>query len=247
MYFEFLGTNVRILGSMHLLPADTPLPLWVQRAYEWSEQLVFESDPNTLLPHLRSSPPFGLSQHLSKSTLNTLQRLWVPMSPLLALDDAPPWAALILSSVLALRTFEGVEPRFLSLAASEDKAVHFLENASEFQVAMDTAPTNDVLRGIESLVAGLSSVRRSFVDMHRAWIEKDLRGVHDAASRSPSFEFPTIRRAALETRNFAWAPKLRQFFHSPRRTLVAVGALHLCEPASLLTLLGHKASKVRDF
>ena len=39
-------------------------------------------------------------------------------------------------------------------------------------------------------------------------------------------------------RGFAWAPKVRQLMGLPRRTLVVVGAVHLCGPGNLEECLG---------
>ena len=39
MYYELVGTNVRLAGSMHAWPAEAgqqDLPAWIWAAYQWS-------------------------------------------------------------------------------------------------------------------------------------------------------------------------------------------------------------------
>jgi uncharacterized protein YbaP (TraB family) len=232
---------------MHLLPPSTPdLPLWALRAYEWSDELVFESEPTALLRYLNDMPSFGLSQHLSEVALAALDSMWPQRAAFPALNDVPPWAALIFGSVLASRVVEGVEAKFLRWAARDGKKVQFLETPAEFQAAVEAAPIQDVIAGIESLIADLSSVQKSLVQMHSAWVGRNLAGIYEAACRSPSFQFPNLRRAVLEIRNRAWAPKLTQLLDSSQRTLVAVGALHLCKPTGVLELLGRESRAVTE-
>src|SRR6478672_5785473 len=108
MYWQFIGTNVRILGSMHMLPVrNSGLPTWATQAFEWAEVLVFESDPPTILPLLRSPIPTHLQQSVSPSTWAALSDLWPATSPLPSLETVRPWAALLLSAVLAQRTAPG--------------------------------------------------------------------------------------------------------------------------------------------
>jgi uncharacterized protein YbaP (TraB family) len=54
MYWQFLNTNTRILGSMHLVPSDSAgVPEWAFDAYRWAEEVVFESDPPELPAEFR--------------------------------------------------------------------------------------------------------------------------------------------------------------------------------------------------
>jgi len=45
MYYEIVGTNARLAGSLHQWPADSgtgDLPHWVWDAYRWSEKIYLE-------------------------------------------------------------------------------------------------------------------------------------------------------------------------------------------------------------
>ena len=43
MLWEIADTPHRLLGSVHVLPADTAFPNWVAESYEGIERFVFES------------------------------------------------------------------------------------------------------------------------------------------------------------------------------------------------------------
>src|SRR5471032_3152376 len=99
MYLQLTGTNVRLLGSMHLFPATSRrTPPWVAEAYDWAEALVFESDPPTILPFLKAASQPGADQlqpFVSADAWRQLHALWPTEAPLAPLTALRPWAALI--------------------------------------------------------------------------------------------------------------------------------------------------------
>ena len=248
MYFEIPGTKVRVMGSMHLLPAGgSGLPSWAQRAYEWSEVLVFESDPAVIFKVLRASPDVRLGERLSKDAWNALNRIW-PLDPSVipSLESIQPWAVFLFANALTLNSVEGIEPNFLQWAAQSSKEVHFLETGEQLADALDSAPLDEVLESIELLARDLSAPQISLESMYQAWTAKDLPGLYEVASSSPSFKLPGVRRAAIQTRNEAWTPGLRELLRSSKRTLVAVGALHLYGPGNLFSCLGYEAHALTE-
>lgn len=80
MYLQLTGTQVRLLGSMHLFPATSRrTPPWIAEAYDWAEALVFESDPPTILPFLKADQPGSAQQlqpFLSADAWRQLQAAW---------------------------------------------------------------------------------------------------------------------------------------------------------------------------
>ena len=228
MYWQFPGTNVRILGSMHLLPAyNSGLPSWATQAFEWAEALVFESDPPTILPLLRSPTPIALRSEVSPVTWEKLSDLWPTSGPLPPLDTVRPWAALLMSTVFSQRTAQGVEGLFMGWASEQFKPVEFLETAEQVAAAFDSAPASEVREALERLASDLSAPQRSHEAMYVAWLRGDLPALYSIAKASPLFQFAGLRAAVLERRNREWAPTLVRLMHAPRRTLIAVGALHL--------------------
>ena len=231
---------------MHALPASgSGLPEWALRAYEWCDELIFESDPPTILSQLRSTTGHPLRRRITPHAWAVLEGLWPVSGPIPPLESVQIWAALIFGSMLACRTTEGVEPIFLKWAANHSKGVHFLESAEELADALDSAPIEEVVKSIELLASDLSAPQRSIEAMYRAWLKQDLSALYEIAERSPAFQFPGVRRAALQRRNQAWAPILTNRMSTSKRTLIAVGALHLYGPENLFTWIEPHAKPIK--
>jgi uncharacterized protein YbaP (TraB family) len=228
MYWQFPKTNLRILGSMHLIPANNSgLPNWAIEAFEWAEVLVFESDPPTILPLVQAPAPTDLQQTLTPQAWKTLHGLWPKTGQLPPIESVRPWAALLFSSVFAQRVAQGIEAQLMQWAVEQSKPVLFLETAEEVASAFDSAPADEIRQALELLAANLSAPQRSIEAMYKAWLLADLPGLYAAASQSPTFQLTGLKSAVLTRRNQQWAPAIRQLLQSPKRTLIAVGALHL--------------------
>lgn len=239
MYWKFANSNARALGSMHMLPAGQQLPEWALQAYQWADELVFESDPPSILTVAQSGSTSPLRQALSPKAWSFLKSFWPQNSPLPALREARPWAVMLFSMALRQRTVEGVEAVFMRMAQQDGKPVHFLETASDIGRAFDTIPLESVVQAVESLAADPDQPQRSLVSMCKSWLAGDAQGVYDVAASSTSFQDAAVRNAVLGIRNRAWVNgALPALARGSRKTLIAVGALHLVGPESALDLLG---------
>jgi uncharacterized protein len=228
MYWHFPNTNVRILGSMHMLPANnSSLPGWAIQAFEWAEVLVFESNPQAILPHLRAPSPPNLKNDLKPATWEALRSLWPTTGLFPLIEDTRPWAALLLSSSFTLKAVQGIESQFMQWADERSKPVQFLESGEDVAAAFDSAPVTEIREALELLTSDLSAPQRSLEAMYIAWMRGDLPALFAMASQSPIFHFAGLKAAVLERRNREWASSLRQLMKTQQRTLVAVGALHL--------------------
>jgi uncharacterized protein YbaP (TraB family) len=248
MYLQITGTQVRLLGSMHLFPATSRrTPPWIAEAYDWAEALVFESDPPTILPFLKAASHGGaacLQPLLSADAWQRLQAAWPVEGPLAPLVDLCPWAALIVAPTLFQQVVEGVEPRMLRSAIAQAKPYRYLETAQEVAAALESIPLDAVGAALGLLMADLDEPQRTLERMHAAWLEGDLAAVHRIANESPMFNLPGIRHAILDARNRAWAARLTDLLSRPERTLVVVGALHLCGPDNLIDCLARPVEPV---
>jgi uncharacterized protein YbaP (TraB family) len=239
MYWKFANSNARALGSMHMLPVGEKLPNWALLAYEWADELVFESDPPVILTVSNLEGASPLRQALSPKAWAFLESFWPQNSPLPTLLAARPWAVMIFSAALRQRTVEGVETVFMRMAQQDGKPVHFLETASDIGRAFDTIPLDSVVRAIEALAAGPDQPQSSLERMCKSWLAGDAQGVYDVATSSPSFQDAAVRNGVLGIRNRAWVDgALPGLVRGGRKTLVAVGALHLAGPDNVLDLLG---------
>jgi uncharacterized protein YbaP (TraB family) len=248
MYLQLAGTNVRLLGSMHLFPATSRrTPPWVAEAYDWAEALVFESDPPTILPFLKAASQRGADQlepFVSTETWRQLHACWLTDGPLAPFAGLRPWAALIVAPTLFQQVVEGVEPRMMRSALAQSKPYEYLETADDVAAALESIPLEALGAALDLLMADRDEPQRTLERMHAAWLGGDLDAVQQVAVESPMFNLPGIREAILERRNRAWAARLAQRTGRPQRTLVVVGALHLCGPGNLIDCLAHPVEAV---
>ena len=249
MYLQLTGTNVRLLGSMHLFPATSRrTPPWVAEAYDWAEALVFESDPPSMLPFLKTDPQNGTAQLqplLPAGAWQQLQALWPVDGVLAPFVELRPWAALIVAPTLFQQVVEGVEPRMLRSAIAQAKPFRYLETAQDVVAALEAIPLEAVGAALGLLMADRAEPQRTLELMHAAWLDGDLQTVERIAVESPMFNLPGIRHAILDARNRAWAARLKERLEARERTLVVVGALHLCGPGNLIECLAHPVEMVR--
>ncbi|HEY2608097.1 TraB/GumN family protein [Paraburkholderia sp. RL18-085-BIA-A] len=248
MYLQLTGTNVRLLGSMHLFPSTSRrTPPWIAEAYDWAEALVLESDPPTILPFLKADPRHGAAQLLPllpADAWSQLQAVWPVEGALAPLVELRPWAALIVAPTLFQQVVEGVEPRMLRSAIAQAKPFSYLETAQDVAAALETIPLEAVGAALRLLMADREEPQRTLERMHEAWLDGDLQAVQRIAAESPMFNLPGIRHAILDARNRAWAARLKQRLDERQRTLVVVGALHLCGPGNLIECLAHPVEAV---
>lgn len=244
MYFEFPGTNTRLMGSLHAFPATiSQMPDWARSAYDWCEILVIESDPPTLFPFFKSRIPNGLNESLSPACWAYLSGIWKSNPVLPQLDEVTPWAACMFAAMFVLQVSPGIEGQFIPWAMAEGKPIQVLEVAPEIVAAFETAPFHDVCRAIEMLPTELPVAQLRLDAMYRAWADRDLTSMESAAA-SAMLQIPSLREAVLTIRNRAWATKIRSALNAPKRTLISVGALHLLAPSDLLDCIGQEAVPV---
>jgi uncharacterized protein YbaP (TraB family) len=245
MYLQLTGTHVRLLGSMHLFSAASPrLPAWVSQAFEWAETLVFESDAQAILPLLKREGGSSLEHALPPEVWRRLDASWPSAGVLAPLGELRPWAAMMVAPTLCQRVVEGVEPRMLREAAAQAKPYRFLETVDEVVASLESIPLPAICAGLELLLADLTEPQRTLERMQAAWLQRDLQAIYDVAAESPMFSLPGIRSAILDARNRAWAPRVREVLDTRERTLVVVGALHLCGPGNLIERLEHPVEQV---
>jgi uncharacterized protein YbaP (TraB family) len=245
MYFQLPGTQVRLLGSMHLFSAANPrMPVWVSQAFDWAETLVFESDAQSILPFLKREGGQSLEHVLPPDVWRRLDASWPSAGALAPLGELRPWAAMMVAPTLCQRAVEGVEPRMLREAAAQAKPYRFLETAKEVVASLEAIPLSAICTGLKLLLADLTEPQRTLERMQAAWLQRDLQGVYDVATESPMFSLPGVRSAILDARNRAWALRVQEALETPMRTLVVVGALHLCGPDNLIERLQHAVEPI---
>jgi uncharacterized protein YbaP (TraB family) len=230
MYYRTPNRNLRFLASMHAVPASSQqLPQWALEAYQWAECLVFESElgPATL-PHFMAQDGIPLEHKLSASVYGALRQLWSANGRLPELRTLRPWAAAMLSATAVFPMTAGVEPTFMQWAGESGKELQYLESPSALAGLADRIPVSLVDSSLAEMLADLDAVRDNLLAMHASWFRGDMQAFSQIALNLPLLRFPQIKRAILDLRNEAWASSLQARANVAKKTLVAVGALHLC-------------------
>jgi uncharacterized protein len=244
MYYEIIGTQVRLAGSLHRLPAPSPgLPDWIWRGYEWSEELIFEADATDALKYFFSEGP-SLKTKIPRDTWDALVRVWPP--PMLAsLESMKPWGVLLTLPHLAMASKEGVEPLLTARAKQDAKPIQYLETMSGFAQLSDGIPDSVYAPLIAKVAGDLALAASTMLEVHDAWRTGRIENIEAVLPRTILAESPLVKTAVMDTRNANWMSAILDALRSNKRTLIAVGALHLPQPTGLLTLLAAAGHQLR--
>jgi uncharacterized protein YbaP (TraB family) len=242
MYYEVKNSNLRIAGSMHVFPADSPkMPSWILEAYGWCEHLVIESDPMTILPHLQLPEGRSLEERLPSDVWRELLALWpsaIPLAPL------KPWAVAFSLPHILLPLVPGVDLYLIERAKSDTKPISTLETGAEVAHLLDAVPDSVYAEALAFMVRNPDFIRNHIHSLHTAWLRRDLASVFAVISQSPLWQFPILREAIVGARNRAWIPVIRKAVPSKQRKLILVGALHLCGEGNVTELYEKKEGHV---
>lgn len=220
MYYELVGLNTRILGTIHLLPPCAgDLPPWVSSAFNWAERIDQETGPDDALNH----------GHHADGSLK-------------------PWAAFfrrLREGYAALPTEPGIERRLASrLEAERGRAMGSLETGAELARLLDRVPQGDIDAAFAAADAYDSSKADTLKRLHSAWENCSFNELQAIATDSPIGSAPGMREAFFSARNRAWAKALCRAQQTKERRLVLVGALHLVGAGNLLQFIEQRGRRL---
>lgn len=237
MYFEIPRSNVRLLGAMHMVPAGTmAAPPWAAGAYEWCEALVHEHSKDDAAWLVRADRP--LSAVVDAATWRAIEAAAASDRRRAILDGLRPWAAAMHLTVWAQQLELGLESEFLRRCAADGKPIGVLESLAELRAAFDSTPLPDVEQVILACLHDMPTAQERLLRLHAAWLARDRNAMHAIAADSPIGASAAMWEAGIARRNRIWGLKLQDLLPTPQRTLVVVGALHLCGPGNLEECLG---------
>jgi uncharacterized protein len=193
------------------------------------------------LNHRQGTKTFA-RQRLSDRAWQALNARW------LGLKYQKLWFVLMGVPGLALR-FEGgsgVESVLRNRSKTDGKTMHFLETLPEAVQRFDAISDDVYAALIEKVIFDLESLACAIRDMYGAWQSSNIDDLECLLPRLHLAQEPNIKRAFFERRNTAWMPKISNALSTERRTLIVVGAGHLCEPVGLLALLEKSGSRLRQ-
>jgi uncharacterized protein len=238
MYYQIISTNVRIAGSMHYFPVDAKPPQWVFDAYQWSEELYLEADPDEALKLILLPAGESLTQRLPRDLWETLSVMWPANHPNGPLWRQRPWVVMIWLGTLGVVLRPGVETFITALARADTRAIKYLETAVEFSQLMDTVSDADYQRCFALNLSTDAPTRIKLVnDVYMAWTGGRVDAVLAAMERSPLAQLKEAWSIIIDQRNLIWLPRIIDTLRSNKRTLILVGAGHLGGAGGLLALL----------
>jgi hypothetical protein len=237
MYYQLANGNVRIAGSMHLLPVGKPLPQWVSPAWKWSERLFLEHDND---PSIFVLPP-GIRANARVPDL-----LWQRISALIPerLLDVPKLWTICMR--LAFRDTTGyapgVEAFIRKLMSDYGRDIEFLESPQDFATLLDAVDSSVILPTILPLLQS-DAPRKNLQlvgDMYAAWYENNLEKFNGIFMSTGIMKIAELRAAMIDRRNENWLPKIESLLSSSQNILIIVGAGHVGGDRGLLSLLNRR-------
>ena len=237
MYFEIPGSHLRVLGAMHMVPAGTvAAPSWALAAYDWCEALVHEHSKDDAAWMVRADRP--LSSVLGADTWRAIEAAVASDRRRAILDGLRPWAAAMHLTVWAQQLELGIESGFLRRCATDGKPLDVLESVGDLRAAFDSTPLPEVEKVIAACLLDMPKAQDRLLRLHAAWLARDREAMYAIAADSPIGASAAMWEAGLARRNRIWGLKLQELLPTRQRTLVVVGALHLCGPGNLEECLG---------
>jgi uncharacterized protein YbaP (TraB family) len=247
---EKAGHTTYFLGTMHLgIDAETRLPPIVWNKLDAATTFAMEADlddPQLASMIKKSDSP--LHEALGDAYWKKLEDAIGPTMAK-AVDDMPP---MVSATVLAMKGMPPTFPMDKALSAratSEHKTIVFLEPAvKQIEILrrwMD-------IKAIKMILDELPSAEQHAKEMLDAYAEGDERKIlainntekADALKHGyTSSEYDQELADLLYSRNASWIEPLEKL-HAAGGGFVAVGALHLIGPRSVLDLLASKGYKV---
>ncbi|MCA1325783.1 TraB/GumN family protein [Herbaspirillum sp. alder98] len=236
MYFQIDNTTVRVLGSIHLFPANVPeVPRWARDAYAWADELVFETDWGAIGDEFTLPQGQSLSDHVPKNVWEWLVAHWP--AELGELHRTPAWLVFMQLGKVGAKTKHGIDVQFRDLAVKDGKDIRYLETPVEFADSMRSVPSEDVLLALNEAISSIGDNDKGIKGMFSDWNKRDLDTMFRRVQKKTIITVPSLRRAALTGRNENWLGAMHELCKSERKVLVVVGGLHLHGEGNLLQLL----------
>lgn len=248
MLWKVEGTNLHIIGSVHISQKVLELPAAMISAVNAASILAFEAN----FDHA-SNPTLGRydkkSDSLSKKISATLYidslKLWENHGlPIEDLEQLHPWrAALALMNGILLNAgfsrASGIDGFIMNVAKRNGKKLFFLESVNAGLVPFMTAPHAEIEKMLHKAVYDSGEGVRDTVSMVEAWKSSDL-SVFELILDKASVLMPVTYSSLVAGRNRAWLPQLIRLIKSNKCVVVVVGALHMVGNDNIPQLLEKK-------
>lgn len=246
MNYRILGTNVFLIGTIHIIPSGTTLSLNTQeRLVSSADEVIFESDlENVPLPECHIIESGTLIDIVGKKLYDQVVTIAGSVEFKEPIDQLKPWyLGLTLGVYLQLRsgaTFGGVDRHLWDFAKSMEKK-RFILDGIEFFRKIDSAPINESINGLQYLVDQPEEPVNQLKSIFNAWKNLDHFGL-DKAFIPLARIMPTIYRYLFNERNRLWINSIIKAVSEKRNATFVVGSGHIAHGSDSLRNLLHKNS-----
>jgi uncharacterized protein len=151
---------------------------------------------------------------------------------------------MLCANVYAMEPVAGVEHQLRQWRARDEKPASFLETSEDVIRRLTAVPESELHQAIEILARDTDEPKRNLAALYEAWAGQDRDRMFEVISRSSTYNIPAIRNAVFTARNREWVASIERLSSTPKRTVVIVGAGHLCGPDNLLDLMGRHVTPV---
>ncbi|MFT7687890.1 MAG: hypothetical protein ACI9FB_003248 [Candidatus Azotimanducaceae bacterium] len=252
---DHANARVYLLGSVHALkPEHYPLAKPIERAYNASDNAVFEIDLAKMssyqialvMQELASySGSESLESELSESTMRLLVRyLGENKLDSDTYSQFKPWwvtlqIALFEMSKSGYKTKLGIDQYFQEKARAEGKPIFQLESFQE-QIELLAGDSSDVQDlSLKVALIEIDSVNILIAQLVNAWQRGAVDEMH-ALSKQDEGKYPELKKQMerlLDKRNVKMAKSISHYLGQDGSYFVVVGALHMGGPMGLINLL----------
>lgn len=243
------GTRDWLAGSFHLLPPEAAeLPRAYARAMETAQQLVLESDLETLsnpamaqgMLSKAMAPPGGLRALIGAPLYQRFEAYSAELGlPVEGLSSFRPWFVAMSLEVLnytqaGFRPDLGVDQRLLRQARARGMTVRWLESPQAHSALLADMP----LEMEKTFLAATldEATRAAPADLLTVWRSGDMQAL-DQLTVDMRASYPQLYRRLLSDRNRQWLSPILQMLRDDQSQLILVGAAHLAGDDGLLQLL----------
>src|SRR5579859_2804746 len=180
MYYGIKGTNVRLMGSLHMVPADQPaMPWFVTNAYEWCEQIAFEHDNASLDMRWIMTLPEGetLVSKIPAQLFAKIKAVWPDTHRLGMLRNQSLFMVATGLSLGTMQLVAGVETVLTSRAKVDGKPIKYLETPREFIEVARTIDDKQFFEIFEMIMSKAGQGEVTVRALHDAWSNYNIRGL----------------------------------------------------------------------
>jgi uncharacterized protein YbaP (TraB family) len=254
-----------LLGSFHLLKSsDYPLSQDVEAAYADAESVVFEVTPEEMADPANAGKMMAAANLANGQKLSTV--LPAPLRAKLVermggeaafaqIEPYDPWfvnltMVLAKAAQMGFEFDKGLDNHLMRRAQTEGKPTAGLENVDAQFQALDSAPMNEQVLGLQDLIDNPEEMPRQLDQMHNAWRVSDDAALSELMLQEMRTKTPVSYQRMNVARNDAWMPRLRALLDDGAKgedALVVVGALHLLGEDGLVRKLranGYKVERI---